>query len=64
MEKISPETLRDWLADPHLVILDARSPHAWEASRSQIPHARRLDPSRFTPAAIQDLPKDRKVVVY
>jgi len=64
MEKITQETLRGWLKDPQVFIMDVRSPQAWEASSAKIEHAHRFDPTQLTLAAIKDIPKDKKVVVY
>ncbi len=64
MEKITPETLRDWLEDPQVFIMDVRSPLAWAASTAKVKHAHRFDPAQLILGAIKDIPKDKKVVLY
>ncbi len=63
MAKIAPDTLKDWLDDPQIFILDLRNPTAWEGSRSKIRHAHRFDPTRF-PEWARNLPRDKKLVLY
>jgi rhodanese-related sulfurtransferase len=64
MEKITKETLRGWLEDPQVFIMDVRSPQAWEASTAMIKHAHRFDPTQLTTADLKTIPKDKKVVLY
>jgi rhodanese-related sulfurtransferase len=64
MEKITPETLRGWLGDMDLFILDVRNQAAWEGSRAKIRQAHRFDPARWSPDAAGDIPKDNKIVLY
>lgn len=64
MERIAPETLRDWLKDPEVYILDVRGPQAWEASGVKIPRARHFDPHQPLATWVDNVPKDKKVVAY
>jgi len=64
MERLGPETLRDWLENPEVYLLDGRSPRAWEASGVKIPRVRRLIPQQPVEIWAQNIPKDKKVVLY
>lgn len=64
MELIDKETLRGWLGDPQVFIMDVRSPRDWDSSNSKIEHAHRFDPHKLTPESIRDIPRDKKIVVY
>jgi len=64
MEKITADTLRDWLEDPGLFIMDVRSPLAWAGSTTKVKHAHRFDPAQLSPAALQEIPRDKKLVLY
>ena len=64
MERIKPETLRGWLADTEVFVLDVRSPQAWEASQVKIPQAHHFNPHQPVETWVQNIPKDKKVVAY
>ena len=64
MERIDLKTLRDWLADPEVYILDVRSPQTWERSGVKIPGAHRFNPHKPLETWVQELPKDKKIVAY
>lgn len=64
MERIDPGTLRSWLEDPEVYILDVRSPQAWEASRVKIPQAHHFNPHLPVEDWARKIPKDKKVVAY
>jgi rhodanese-related sulfurtransferase len=64
MERIDPETLRDWLENPEIYILDVRSPQAWEASRVKTPGAHHFDPHQPVETWAPNIPKDKKLVAY
>ncbi len=63
MEKIDLDTLRGWIEEPDVFIMDVRNPNDWEASFTKIKHARRFDPLRFE-AWAHDLPRDKRLVLY
>ena len=62
-EKIGPETLKSWLEDPEVFIMDLRQPGAWQGSPAKIKNAHHFDPTAF-PAWVKDLPQDQKLVLY
>lgn len=62
-EKISIDTLKDWLDDPQVVIVDVRAPKDWEAGAAQIKNARHRDPMQVQSWA-GELPKEKKIVLY
>jgi rhodanese-related sulfurtransferase len=64
VERRKPETLRTWLEDPEVYILDVRTPRAWDASQAMIPHARRFDPHQPLDTWAGNIPKDKKIVAY
>jgi hypothetical protein len=62
-DKIHPETLKDWLDDPKVFVMDVRNPSAWNESTAKIKHARRFDPTQFS-AWVNEVPRSRKLVPY
>jgi uncharacterized protein YndB with AHSA1/START domain len=64
MERITPETLKDWLGEPDLFIIDLRNQAAWEGSAAKIKQAHRFDPAQWSPAQALDIPPDKKLVLY
>ena len=64
MERIDKETLRGWLGDANVYILDLRVPRDWEASQAKIEHAHHFDPLQPVETWAQKLPKDKKIVAY
>lgn len=64
MERIEPETLRSWLADPEVYILDVRTPRAWESSQVMIPQAHRFNPRQPLETWVRNVPQDKKIVAY
>jgi rhodanese-related sulfurtransferase len=64
LQTISPETLRDWLASPDLVIIDLRNAAQWEASNVKIGRARHFEPGREVSEWAGDLPQGKKLVLY
>ncbi len=56
-------TLKAWLADPQVIIIDVRSPQDWEKSDKKIKGAQRRD-SKTAKDWAKDLPKDKKIVLY
>lgn len=61
--RLDRETLKTWLSDPQVLILDVRQPHDWQGSDKKIKGAVRQDPKDFKTWAA-DLPKWRKIILY
>jgi rhodanese-related sulfurtransferase len=64
MQKLDRDTLKHWLGDPGVVILDLRTTSEWEASELKIEHAIHFDPRRPASALARELPKNKKLVLY
>ena len=61
--RLDPQTLKGWLSDPRVIVLDVRAPHDWQTSSIIIKGAVRVDPYDVkTWAAL--LPHDKKIVLY
>ena len=60
---VDKETLKSWLSDPQVVILDVRAPKDWKVSDKKIKGAVRQDPNEVKTWAA-NLPKDKKIVLY
>lgn len=63
MKNVDKETLRNWLGDPDLFLMDVRSTSAWNGSIAKIEHSHRFDPEKLGKMA-QDIPKNKKLVLY
>lgn len=61
--RIDKETLKSWLADPQVIILDVRAPDDWQGSDKKIKGAVRQDPKGVKTWAAS-LPKEKKIVLY
>ena len=61
--RVDKETVRGWLGDPGVVIVDVRAPGDWRAGRSKIPGAQHRNP-RDVESWAGALPKDKKIVLY
>lgn len=61
--RLDRNTLKSWLSDPQVIILDVRSPHDWTGSNKKILNAVRQDP-REVKTWGPGLPKDKKIVLY
>jgi hypothetical protein len=61
--RLDQKTLKSWLSDPQVVILDVRKPKHWNASGKKIKGALRQDPQDVK-AWAASLPKDKKIVLY
>jgi rhodanese-related sulfurtransferase len=61
--RVDPQTLKSWLKDPQVVILDVRQPSDWQSSDKKIQGAVRQDPNEVKTWAAS-LPKDKKIVLY
>jgi len=61
--RVDKDTLKSWLKDPQVMILDVRIPSDWQESREKIKGAIRQVPGRVEIWG-PSLPKDKKIVVY
>jgi rhodanese-related sulfurtransferase len=61
--QVDNETLKSWLGNPDVVIVDVRLPQHWQGSDKKIPGAIREDPKAMETWAAT-LPKDKKIVLY
>jgi len=57
------ETIKSWLSNPEVIILDVRAPKDWNPSDKKIKGAVRQDPDEVTTWAA-NLPKNKKIVLY
>ena len=60
---ITKETLKNWMDQGELTILDARQVRNWGSSEFKIKDAHRADPGQFM-AWKDKYPKNRKLVLY
>ncbi len=63
MEKITAETLKGWLEDPDVFVIDLRNQADWEDSNTKIRHAHRFDPFKVANWS-KTLPRDKNLVLY
>lgn len=63
VEYVNSAALKAMLGDPQVMILDVRTPKAWNDSKNMIKGAVRQDPGKV-PTWGKTLPKDKKIVVY
>lgn len=63
VKKVAKETLKAWLGQPDLVIIDLRIPMDWIASDKKIKGAVYRDPIKVAGWG-KHLPKDKKIVLY
>ena len=63
MKIVDKETLRDWLGDPDLFLMDVRSTAARNHSIAKIEHSHRFDPEKLGKMT-QDIPNNKKLVLY
>ena len=61
--RVDKETLKSWLSDPQVVILDVRAASDWQGSDKKIKGAVRQDPKEIKTWAAS-LPKEKKIVLY
>ena len=62
--RLDKDTLKGWLSDPQVLILDVRQPQDWQASDKKIKGAVRQDPKAAVQTWAANLPKDKKIVLY
>jgi hypothetical protein len=60
---VDKETVKSWLSDPQVLILDVRAPKDWNVSDKKITGAVRQDPDGVKTWAA-NLPRDKKIVLY
>ena len=60
---LDKETVKSWLSDREIIILDVRAPKDWNVSDKKIKGAVRRDPDEVTTWAA-NLPKDKKIILY
>ena len=63
MKTVDKETLKGWLGQPDLFLMDVRSAAGWRGSIAKIEHAHRFEPDRLGKMA-RDIPKNKKLVLY
>jgi rhodanese-related sulfurtransferase len=61
--RVDKETLKSWLADPQVVIVDVRFGKDWQDSNTKIKSAIRHD-SKEVQTWAASLPKEKKIVLY
>jgi rhodanese-related sulfurtransferase len=61
--RIDLNTLKNWLANPGVKVIDVRDDIDWETSAMKIKGAVREDPDNVA-AWMKALPKDKKIVLY
>jgi rhodanese-related sulfurtransferase len=61
--RIDKETLKSWLGNPEVMIIDVRQPGDWQASDKKIQGAVWEDPHAVS-AWAATLPKNKKIVLY
>ena len=61
--RVGKDTLKGWLGDPNVVLVDVRTDRDWKASDQKIKGAIRQDPNQVKTWA-SSLPKDKKIVLY
>ena len=60
---LDKETIKSWLSDREVIILDVRAPKDWNVSNKKIQGAVRQDPDEVKTWAA-NLSKDKKIVLY
>ena len=63
VKRLDKDTLKGWLGDPQLLLIDVRSQNDWDASAKKIKGAVRQDPKKADTWA-PTLPRDKKIVLY
>ena len=61
--RVDKETLKSWLDDPRVLIIDVRAGNSWVQSKKKIQGAIRKDPQNVGNWA-PTLPTDKKIVLY
>ncbi len=63
MKTVDRDTLKSWLGQPDLFLMDVRTRAEWEKSAAKIEHAKRFDPDLIAKMA-KEIPKNKKLVLY
>ena len=61
--RVEKDTLKSWLGDPNVVLIDVRADNDWKASDKKIKGAVRQDPREVKAWAV-GLAKEKKIVLY
>ena len=61
--RVDKETVKGWLGNPQVVIVDVRAGDDWKDSKTKIKGAVRQDPKAVQTWAAS-LPKEKKIVLY
>jgi hypothetical protein len=61
--RVERETLKGWLGDPNVLLIDVRAAKDWQGSEKKIKGAQRQDPKKVKTWATA-LPKEKKIVLY
>ena len=61
--KVERETLKGWLGDPNVLLIDVRAAKDWQGSEKKIKGAQRQDPKKVKTWAA-GLSKEKKIVLY
>ena len=61
--RVNKDTVKSWLDNPKVLIIDVRTGKSWEQSDRKIKGAVRQDPKKVENWATS-LPKDKKIVLY
>jgi len=61
--RLERKTLKSWLSDPQVIIIDVRSPQDWDSSKKKIKGAQRRDLKEIK-TWVASLPKNKKIVFY
>ena len=61
--RVDKETVKGWLGNPQLVMVDVRAGSDWQDSKTKIKGAVRQDPKAVQTWAA-NLPKEKKIVLY
>lgn len=61
--RVDQETVKSWLNDPQVLIIDVRTGQSWEQSNRKIKGAVRQD-AREVKQWAAGLPTDKKIVLY
>jgi hypothetical protein len=60
---LDQETIKSWLSDRTVIILDVRAPKDWHVSAKKIKGAVRRDPDKVQTWAA-NLPRNKRIVLY
>jgi rhodanese-related sulfurtransferase len=63
VQRVDKDTVKGWLGQPDVVIIDVRAPSDWAASDKKIQGAVRQDPGNVA-AWAGEIPKDKRIILY